>query len=385
MRLARTIATIAAVCAIASAVSAVPAGAAQNGVAIGVFQPGAPERPGRIDSFARQIGRQPAVVESFFSWDEQLISTEQLHAVALRGAVPLVTWEPWHASLQSIRAGKQDDYIRASARAAAAYGGPIMLRFAPEMNGDWAPWGAGVGGNTPADYVGAWRHIVSIFRQEGADNVRWVWAPNIMTSDGQQKFDRFYPGGRWVDWVALDGYNWGADLGWRSFTEVFGPSYEVLTRLSPKPVMIAETGCNQTGGDKAAWITSAFDREIPQFKRLHAVVWFNSTHGQGKEDWRVNSSPQSLRAFRKAVSAPRYALTGSELLRVKAAGPRETSVTAPSSGFGKPSLLQRFRDELGRGSALAWAILAAAVIVGLAVMLLAIRALRRRAAHRSPA
>jgi hypothetical protein len=385
MRPARAVAAIALVAAIASVISATPAAGARDGVAIGVFQPGAPERPGLIDAFARQIGRRPALVESFFSWDEQLISSEQLHAVASRGAVPLVTWEPWHASLESIRAGKHDDYIRASARDAAAYGGPIMLRFAPEMNGSWAPWGAGVDGNTPADYVGAWRHIVSIFRKEGATNVRWVWAPNIMASDGGQRFNPFYPGDRWVDWVALDGYNWGADLGWRSFTDVFGPSYETLTRLSPKPVMIAETGCNQTGGDKAAWITSAFGREIPQFKRLRAVVWFNATHAGGKEDWRVDSSPQSLRAFRTAVGAPRYDVTGEQLLHVRSTGPRDTSVSAPSSGFGAPSVFERFRNELRRGSALAWAIVGVGVVIALVVVLLAARVLRRRRARRSPA
>src|SRR5581483_986163 len=69
-----------------------------------------------------------------------------LRAVAAEGAVPMVTWEPWakppggfHAPVQPgstlarILSGRDDDYIRSWARAAAAYGGPILLRPMQEM------------------------------------------------------------------------------------------------------------------------------------------------------------------------------------------------------------------------------------------------------------
>ena len=63
------------------------------------------------------------------------------------------------------------------ARALAAFGGPVRLRFAQEMNGDWYPWGAGTNGNTPAEFVRAWRHVHDIFTAAGATNVQWVWSP----------------------------------------------------------------------------------------------------------------------------------------------------------------------------------------------------------------
>ena len=71
------------------------------------------------------------------------------------------------------------------------------------MNGDWVPWGLGVNGNTARDYVAAWRHLVTVFAEEGASNVRWVWSPNV-NPDGYLPFERLYPGDRWVDWLALD-------------------------------------------------------------------------------------------------------------------------------------------------------------------------------------
>ena len=117
-------------------------------------------------------------------------------------------------------------------------------------------WGPGVNGNTPEEFVAAWRHVVSVFRAVGATNVLWVWSPNV-DCGGQCPFDAFYPGDAWVDWVALDGYNYGPvdDVPWMSMAQIFGPSYDDLTALTTKPLMIAETASTEEGGDKAAWIT----------------------------------------------------------------------------------------------------------------------------------
>src|SRR5436853_485094 len=83
-----------------------------------------------------------------------------------------LAWLPWVTTggvgrpayaLRAIAAGEHDAYVREWARAAAAWGGPLYLRFAHEMNGDWYPWSVGVNGNTSADYQAAWRHVVDIF------------------------------------------------------------------------------------------------------------------------------------------------------------------------------------------------------------------------------
>ena len=138
------------------------------------------------------------------------------------------------------------------------------------MNGTWYPWGRGQNGNTPGIYKAAWRHLVRIFRSAGADNVRWVWTPNV-DGGGAYPFRQYYPGNNWVSWVGLDGFNWARRGEWQSFTDLFGSSYDTLTRLSTRPVMIAETGSSQSGGDKPAWVSSALGREIPRFSRIRAV------------------------------------------------------------------------------------------------------------------
>ncbi len=92
------------------------------------------------------------------------------------------------------------------------------------------------------------------------------FAPNV-NCDGQCPFSAYYPGDDWVDDVGLDGYNFAAvhDVSWMSFTQLFQQSYQQLTALTSKPVMITETASTEAGGNKAGWITQAFDRIFQPF------------------------------------------------------------------------------------------------------------------------
>ncbi len=145
-----------------------------------------------------------------------------------------------------------------------------------------------------------------IFRQEGATNVRWVWSPNI-AYPGSTPFAQVYPGDAAVDWIGLDGYNFGTSQSWSQWTDfvgVFGPSYDGVTQMSGKPLMIGETASSELGGDKAAWITHGLLTDVPKrFPRLRAIIWFD----ENKEtDWRINSSSTALAAFIAVAKSPTY-------------------------------------------------------------------------------
>jgi hypothetical protein len=138
--------------------------------------------------------------------------------------------------------------------------------------------------------------------------VRWVWAPNVYGQGGVEPFQAYYPGNEWVDYVALDGYNWGTSGQgtdrWESLYEVFAASYKRITELSSKPVILSEVASGEAGGDKAEWIRNGFLKTIPNsFPRVAAVVWFDYDK---EEDWRVNSSPEALQAFREVAASPLY-------------------------------------------------------------------------------
>ncbi|MHB1131381.1 MAG: glycoside hydrolase family 26 protein [Chloroflexota bacterium] len=242
------------------------------------------------------------------------------------GAIPMINWSSWvlerkldpsHFRLRDIYHGLHDDYIRGWAREAKAWGHPIFLRFNHEMNGWWYPWSEQAGDNREGDYVKAWRHVHNIFTAVGANNVAWVWSPNVVNAPELTPIKRLYPGDEYVDWLGMDGYNWGTDRseGWQTFSEVFKATYDQLVALSPgKPLMIGEMSSSEDGGpsgrpsSKAAWIEDAFGEQIPKrFPRIRAVVWFSWNDNNPLLDWAVASSPESVDAFARAISADYYA------------------------------------------------------------------------------
>jgi hypothetical protein len=364
--------------------AATAASAAATPLATGVYLPGASAQPRLLDRYTKEVGMAPVIVSSYKDWSSLPFSSRELEGIWARGAVPMITWEPWTSNekpfhLDDIAAGRFDSYLRRSARSAANWGKPLMIRFAHEMNGNWYPWGRGVEGNTSQDYRKAWKHVVDLFRFHGATNVIWVWSPNE-DSGGTYQFAPFFPGEEWVDWVALDGFNFGGAEGWPSFTQVFGSTYDRLVEVSSRPLLIAETGSSESGGDKAEWVASALGREAPRFPHLRAVVWFDSEAGDA--DFRVDSSPAALEAFRKGIGTPAYAESRQELLAapdsISASGPAPLS---PDGGYGAPSLLEKLRQKLHGVYLLAAAVAAVALLLAiaiLAVLLVRWRGRRRR-------
>jgi beta-mannanase len=258
----------------------------------------------------------------FQNWKEPLYYPEQRKGIAASDTTAMITWSYDNpVTLQGINRGDYDTYIQESAKLAKEWTRPLYVRLMHEMNGGWQSFGPGVQGNTPSDFIQAWRHIVNLFRSNGADNVRWVWCPNIVGFGRSiAPFDPLYPGDDYVDWVGLDGYNFGGPTApWRSAEELFKPSYEDLERLTDKPVMICEWGCGEDGGDKAAWIRETFLKTIPQLMpRVRVVIAFNQ---KAEADCRINSSPAALSAYREIAVSPMY----------KSEGPEERNAPTPAT------------------------------------------------------
>lgn len=141
--------------------------------------------------------------------------------------------------------------------------------------------------------------------QEGATKARWVWSP-IVHYDGAAPYESVYPGDAYVNWVGIDGYNWGdhKPWGWQSFTDIFDRSYEIMGNLTRKPLMLPEIASAESGGDKGGWIRQSFLRDIPErYPRVRAVVWFDADK---ETDWRVDSSTATREAYRKVAAHSRY-------------------------------------------------------------------------------
>jgi beta-mannanase len=281
--------------------------------------------------FIRQTGRTPAIIDHFMAWSSTngaplTFPTSYVDRIAGQGAVPMITWQPSQQGLarvpseatqqpafdlQSITDGSHDQFITQWAEAAKADGHTVYVRLMHEMNGNWYPWGYGVNGQTPAQYVAAFQHVVNIFHQVGATNVQFVWcvATQASAKPGAPSVAAFFPGDAYVSWVAMDGYNRSLKKQ-KTFADIFTNDYTTLTQISNRPVMIAEMGTIDVPGNpqaKAQWITNAYMTAIPQaFPRIKAVLYFDLP-GHGFT-YPLDSDPSALAAYQQVVDDPYYQL-----------------------------------------------------------------------------
>lgn len=279
---------------------------------VGAYVPGAPASITPLAELESQIGTS-AAVSNFFISDTESFPAGRAQTVVDHGSIPMVTLEFWSTKtggLSSITNGDKDVYLRNFADDAKQFGHTVYLRPFHEMNGNWYPWAGTAAGNSPAKLIAAWRHVRQVFAARGATNVKFVWCVNndSVPDTSANSIAAYYPGDAYVDYTALDGYNFGTYASWsswRTFAGVFGNAYARVTALSAKPLFIAETGCVEQGGNKAAWITNMFQAISTSYPKIAGVCWFNALKG---EDWRIESSSASLAAFRTAsttsASAP---------------------------------------------------------------------------------
>jgi hypothetical protein len=219
-------------------------------------------------------------------------------------------------SLASIINGAHDAYIRQWATDAKAWGYPFFLRFDWEMNGSWFLWSEKVNGNSAGQFAAAWRHVHDIFTSVGANNVTWLWCPNIDSST-MTPMASLYPGDAYVDWTGLDGYNKYST--WLAFNQVFSAagitwlnnSYNQLLSIAPsKPIMLGEFASLEAGdggAKKASWITDALTVQIPNyFPAIKAVVWFN-WNSELASSFVIESSTAAQNAFAAGIASTVYA------------------------------------------------------------------------------
>ncbi len=309
------------------------------------------------------LGRQANLTGTYQGWDTDFEPARVTDAWRA-GTLPLITWEsrPLASedtgtvdySLSAIAAGAFDDYLTGYARDLAATGLPVAIRFDHEMNGDWYRWSTATGGtanantygNTPAQYVAAWRHVHDVFAAQGAgDLVVWVWAPNRVDNISSARFPSvasLYPGDAYVDWLGLTGYYRPEDVT-RGDPTTFARTYQQtltqLRALSTEPVLIAEVGATEQGSHKTAWVTSFFEG-LAQQPDVVGFVWFNYAVSESgrTNDWRLNSTRPVFTAFQSGLLASQYGLDVGRSFRLQPIGATATaSPTATSTATSSPS------------------------------------------------
>ena len=149
---------------------------------LGVYTPGVPQSYAGIQAFTALTGVRPGVVVYYSGWMEPF-QARFAEMAARHHAAPLVQIDPTAISLTAIAAGRYDPYLRSYADAVRAFRGRVIISFGHEMNGNWYSWGNKH--SSPAAFVAAWRHIVTVFRQQRAGNVTWLWSVNVIDPEAR--------------------------------------------------------------------------------------------------------------------------------------------------------------------------------------------------------
>jgi beta-mannanase len=289
------------VVALLAALALLPAATAEADVTLGIAAD-----PSKFATIEEQIHVDLRMTYS--AWGSDTMPTLALYKNrALGYSSSMISWEPWKPTPfgtpsdsgppsfrnRAIAAGQFDAYVRRFAREVAGSGGVVYIRYAHEMNGNWMPWS-----HDPAAYVRAWRHVWRIFRQERADNVRWVWSVNPNTYQGDAAFtsalQRWWPGAKYVDFVGASLVRFADQPAARNVSW-FLDRIDMLRRYG-KPVILTETKVFREeryrwlsrlrcGLAKRPWIPMVVWSETRS--RAQALRWV------GQMEWSVADDPRA--------------------------------------------------------------------------------------------
>ncbi len=261
---------------------------------VGIYEPGSPGSYASLAKFTETSGVHPQIVVYYSGWNEKFSSSFASAALSHQ-ATTLVQLDPTNVSLASIASGAWDGYLKSYAKAVKKFHHPVLISFGHEMNGTWYSWARGHA--TPANFIAAWRHVVQVFRDEGASNAKWVWVVTSLDNSAQL-LKSWWPGSSWVNYVGLDGYYYRAS---DTYQSVFGQLLTKINSFTKKQAIITEVGIGPSSG-RATQIASLYTDAVAD--HLYGVVWFDQAQHDGyyHQDWRLEDVPAALATWVKTVN-----------------------------------------------------------------------------------
>ena len=209
---------------------------------------------------------------------------EQVYATNTNALVYLTVYnlnDPWSVTEDQIK------NLTMQCGKLNANGRPVLLRFWPEMNGNWFTYG-----QQPSEFIAVWKKVYNKLRVD-APLTKMVWAPSsgngypynypitigsqnsvkenqasVVTSQNFQlldtngdgivnaeddSFSPYYPGDEFVDWIGMSVYHYAGhkypwDFNWIPYSGKFvdvmniNGFYDQYATQKNKPFMIAESG-----------------------------------------------------------------------------------------------------------------------------------------------
>lgn len=256
-----------------------------------------------LSGFELLVGKEATYQGTFVHLgNENAFPAELAAPLARSGKTLVIFWEAMDYNREpgaqpefsddAINSGQWDQKIRALAVQTRDYPGPVIFIPFSEMNGDWTPTGQGLYNNTPDKHKMAYRKVWNIFHEPTIrnDNIKFAW---VVNNEPAEVIPDYFPGKDVVDYVGLDGFNWGDP--WQSYDSAFGAALKQLSNLG-RPILVTSFA-SAAGPKKAGWMDDAFLR-MQTNPRIVGWIWFNF---KKEQDWRIESDPASVQAFKQAV------------------------------------------------------------------------------------
>jgi hypothetical protein len=282
--------------------------------------------PEDVARYEKALGKQTAWIYFANNWFEsRKFPAETCSWIRGLGKIPYVRLmlrsdvDQKHSdrkfSLRRILAGEFDADLRAWGREAKGFETPILIEWGTEPNGDWFSWNGKWNGGPkkgPMTYIAAYRHVVDLMREEGADNLTWVWHVNWYDEPEAKwnAFENYFPGENYCNWVALSAYGPTTPRtqdGTESLRFKINAAYPRLTTIVPgKPIIIAEFGCDLHNRyvDVHHWAKAALkDLFSNNWPAIVGFCWWNEgwqndDHKKHDTDMIILHDPDLTRVFR---------------------------------------------------------------------------------------
>ncbi len=315
--------------AMAAALPDPPAGRFYNGVFPGGTDGmGSDITPAEVARYRDTVGKSPTWVYFSQNWYEGAAFPERTcQWIREAGSIPYVRLmllsgahiprpDPVY-NLSNILSGRFDAELREWMRGARRFGTPLVAEYGVEANGYWFPWNGlwnregGSLAQSVERFRRTYRHIVELAREEGASNIRWVWHIDPWDDPPKRwnRFENYYPGDKWVDWVGVSVY------GMQTPNQRYYPAFRTqmdwvygrLRKLTSKPVIVCEYG-TIAGPRQAGWTEAALaDLTTGRWPHVIGFSWWNAGFYNDRvdkrafSDMRVEDNPALIEVMRRYV------------------------------------------------------------------------------------
>jgi hypothetical protein len=276
-----------------------------------------------LAAFERKTGRTQDIYHAYHRGQRQLFPTKEEIGIARekgKERLLFLNWKPAGVSWAKIAAGdKSTDAFLDRLAAHINKDFPERFFLTVHHEGEDNVREKPGSGHTAEDYAKMYRHVVKRLRAHGVDNlvtvlVHMAYVPHTT----QSWFERMYPGDDVVDWIGFDSYAYSdPGYGHGDLTELLNrrmgnrPSWPgfynwAVRRHGSKPLMVAEWGVWSSKRNPAhkANFYREMAQQIPHFKNIRAMVHFETPHNQKGQDSRVDTTKESLAAYRNLGRLP---------------------------------------------------------------------------------